>query len=420
MKRCPACQASYPDDDRFCETDGETLVADDPVRSVPTLPVSPPPSDVPVEDTGRRLLEVAPELGPARIGDLVNAALDLAERFERDRLAWQPQAEDFVIRPDGSLGIRQARGVFRRTGSFDARPVMRALGEALLPGPLGLASPGLVRLLTDPRLPPSGTAEARALARAGERPRVVGDRVGLLADLGYRRERQEDALDAHAARGQTLLVLCDGVSASADGRLAATVGVEWACRHGAAGIEQGERGAELVRESIRAAHEAVCRASSDVRTSEAPGATIVVALVEGRRVAIGWAGDSRAYLFAEGRDECLTRDHSWANEMLASGEVTEEEAFAQPLAHALTRCIGPLEDGLDNVDPDVRTVELPPGAVLVLCSDGVWSYFATAEAMGATVRRAGRDPSAVAQVLVHEALLSGGHDNASVAVYVSS
>jgi serine/threonine protein phosphatase PrpC len=155
-------------------------------------------------------------------------------------------------------------------------------------------------------------------------------------------------------------------------------------------------------------------------STEPPGATIVVAVIRKDRVAIGWAGDSRAYIVPEsGTPELLTHDHSWANAMVATGHVTEEEALAQPLAYALTRCIGPLDDSVGDLVPEVRVAPIASGATLVLCSDGVWSYLAKPEAMAAMVGCVDPDPPQIARALVHEALLRGGHDNASVAIYVA-
>ena len=450
MRRCPACHALYPNDDRFCEVDGEVLAEEpDPVLSAaPTLPVAPPPEDVPVLEEARSLLGEGPRVSPPRIESLVRETIELGRRFERANLAWQPQPEDFVLGPDGTLALASARGVFRRTGAFDVRPALRALGEALLDAPAARCSTAIVRLLSDPTLPTLSLDEASAILDAGEElaPEET-PRSAILAHIGYRRAKQQDAVREHAGEGWTVLALCDGVSGSSDGGLAARVGSAAACDRAIELMRAGESVDHVVRDAILAAHRAVCIASRPSqapgrhssrppgplaadRTTESkptlpppsiepPGATIIVAAVRGSRAGIGWAGDSRAYLFGS-RAELLTQDHSWANAMLATGHVSEEEAFAQPLAYALTRCIGPLDDTVGDLVPEVKVVDVPRGSILVLCSDGVWSYLAKPETMAAAVRHAeSRDPGDVARALVHEALLRGGHDNASVAVYVA-
>jgi len=455
MRRCPACHALYPDDDRFCEVDGEVLVAeiDKVLSAAPTLPVAPPPEDVPIVENGRTLLSEGPRLPPDRVVALVGETIALGRRFQRAGLAWQPQPEDFVLTDDGALAVSSARGVFRLAGAFDVRPALRALGEALLDAPAASCSTAIVRLLSDPTLPRLSPDEAIAIVESGEELEPERTTHGAILDhVGYRRETQQDAVRARAGDGWVVLALCDGVSGSSDGGLAARVGSAAACDRAAELMRAGESLEHVVRDAILFAHRAVCVASKPpARVSsrppgplaadrtlesprggsttpppsiEPPGATIVVAAIRepragetAARAGIGWAGDSRAYL-AGPAPEVLTEDHSWANAMLATGHVSEEEAFAQPLAYALTKCIGPLDDTVGDLVPDVRVAVLPAGATLVLCSDGVWSYMAKPEAMAALVRSIGdRDPAEIARVLLHEALLRGGHDNVSVAIY---
>ena len=447
MRRCPACHALYPDDDRFCEVDGEVLASEpDPVLSAaPTLPIAPPPSEVPILEGARTILGEGPRVAPARIAELVRETIAFGRLFEKANLAWQPQPEDFVFQQEGSLALASARGVFKRTGAFDVRPALRALGEALLDAPAAICSTAIVRLLSDPTLPALTPDEALAILEAGEElaPESVR-RAAILAHIGYKRAVQQDAVREQTEDGWTVLVLCDGVSGSSDGGLAARVGSAAACDRACELMRAGESVNHVVRDAILAGHRAVCVASKPMRRSsrppgplaadrtieakpstapppslEPPGATIIVAAIRDERAGIGWAGDSRAYMLGA-RPQLLTHDHSWANAMLATGHVTEEEAFAQPLAYALTRCIGPLDESVGDLVPDVRVVDVPAGATLVLCSDGVWSYLARAEMMNAALLNVGaREPVAIARALVHEALLRGGHDNASVAVYVA-
>jgi len=113
------------------------------------------------------------------------------------------------------------------------------------------------------------------------------------------------------------------------------------------------------------------------------------------------------------------------NEAVARGEVTMAEAMKSPLAHALTKCLGPLETGdgkLQEIAPDARTKALPGPGTLVLCTDGLWNYFPSASAIATLVHGASAglgtraDPSTIARFLVGNALAQGGGDNVSVAV----
>ena len=102
-----------------------------------------------------------------------------------------------------------------------------------------------------------------------------------------------------------------------------------------------------------------------------------------------------------------------------------------PLAHALTRCLGPLDSAdppgssppstrpFVDVTPDVRTRDLPGPGWLLLCSDGLWNYVPSAADLASLVRAAGPDPAParIARRLVTHALARGGQDNTTVLLY---
>jgi protein phosphatase len=126
-------------------------------------------------------------------------------------------------------------------------------------------------------------------------------------------------------------------------------------------------------------------------------------------VEIGHLGDSRAYLYRDGTLAQLTRDHSLMAEMLASGELTPEQAVVHPFRSVITRALG-MES---RVVIDRVARDLLPGDRLLLCSDGLTTMLPDA-AIAALLSRG--DPAAAASALVAEANRAGGVDNISVVV----
>ena len=115
----------------------------------------------------------------------------------------------------------------------------------------------------------------------------------------------------------------------------------------------------------------------------------------------------------------LTRDHSWVNEMVDAGEMTEAEALRSKQAHAITRCLGPLNgEPPDDVPvPSVVTLPAPPGGLLLVCSDGLWNYAAAPDELAALIRSSpDGDALALCRHLVDFALVQGGRDNITAAV----
>jgi len=175
-----------------------------------------------------------------------------------------------------------------------------------------------------------------------------------------------------------------------------------------------------VDRAIRAAHRAVCSQRYD-RRGEPPGTTIVCAFVRGARLVVGWVGDSRAYWITKDGAALLTRDHSWVHDVVARRVMSETDALRHPLAHALTRCLGPLEAAapVRDVEPEVIACPLRAAGHVVLCTDGLWTYYRDPASLGRLVAAAGEGASAarIARHLVNSALVRGGADNVSVAIY---
>jgi len=98
------------------------------------------------------------------------------------------------------------------------------------------------------------------------------------------------------------------------------------------------------------------------------GSTVVALLIEGKRGACVWAGDSRCYLLRDDRLHQLTRDHSLLEQLIDEQKLTTEQASAHPNARALTRAIG----ASDQLKLEVLELEVCPGDVFLLCSDGFY------------------------------------------------
>ncbi len=140
------------------------------------------------------------------------------------------------------------------------------------------------------------------------------------------------------------------------------------------------------------------------------GTTVAAVLVRGDRAAVAHVGDSRVYLYRDGRLEALTDDHSLLAECLRSGYITPDLAGSFPYKHFVTRSLG----AGDSVDVDTAPARAASRATCVLlCSDGL-----------SGVRRRRRDrpePSAAkpdleatARSLVDRANDEGGPDNVTV------
>ena len=114
---------------------------------------------------------------------------------------------------------------------------------------------------------------------------------------------------------------------------------------------------------------------SDQLADNLMGSTVVALLLEGKRGACVWAGDSRCYLWRGRQLYQLSRDHSLQQQLMDEHAMSSEQALAQPGARALTRAIGASE----HLNLSVVELEVLPDDVFLLCSDGLYQNLSHSE-----------------------------------------
>jgi protein phosphatase len=235
--------------------------------------------------------------------------------------------------------------------------------------------------------------------------RVVVGRTAGLSDTGRKRRQNEDAYVCEPP----LFAIADGMGGAQAGEVASGLAAA-AFEEGAAAI-QGEEGAAIV---VRAANARIFERAVHDPAVAGMGTTATVAVVDegAAAVTIAHVGDSRAYLYRNGALEQLTTDHSLVGELVRSGRLTEDEAAVHPHRSVITRALGTDAD----VEVDTRRVEVVPGDLILLCSDGLSAMVRDEEivrVLGAT----GAAPRDAAEALVSAANAAGGEDNVTVVLF---
>jgi serine/threonine protein phosphatase PrpC len=139
------------------------------------------------------------------------------------------------------------------------------------------------------------------------------------------------------------------------------------------------------------------------------GTTLTVLLFAGNQLHMGHVGDSRAYLYRDGRTRQLTEDHSWIQEQVRAGLISVTEAKESRFRNIITRSVG-FEP---SVEPDLAAVAVETGDCFVVCSDGLSNYL-TADEIGQVLT--GHFYRDVAKVFVDLANDRGGDDNVTCLV----
>lgn len=140
------------------------------------------------------------------------------------------------------------------------------------------------------------------------------------------------------------------------------------------------------------------------------GTTLTMALMRGEIATIVNVGDSRAYHLTPETISQITTDHSLVERLVATGQITREEAVDHPQKNVIYRVMG----DRSKVESDVFEQRLQIGEGLLLCSDGlsgmiddnrIWHIWNTSYS-----------PQDVCERLIEEANQAGGEDNVTVVV----
>ena len=233
---------------------------------------------------------------------------------------------------------------------------------------------------------------------------LIGRAAGL-TDTGRRRRQNEDAFVCEPP----LFAVADGMGGAQAGELAS--------RLAAAAIEESAsavRGEEEIARVVRAANARIFEHSVRDPTAAGMGTTATVALVDehAETATLAHVGDSRAYRYREGSLEQLTTDHSLVGELVRSGRLTEDEAAVHPHRSVITRALGTEAD----VDVDTSTIDLRPGDLVLICSDGLSAMVRDEEIVRMLETTSG-DPHDAAEALVAAANEAGGEDNVTVVLF---
>lgn len=245
--------------------------------------------------------------------------------------------------------------------------------------------------------------------------------VGTGQSAGLQRDHNEDTLfvlNASMADGVNelqfgLYLVADGMGGYEYGEIASSVAARAASEFILSKIflpQVDPNGAVPDSSLHEIIEEAVVKAQELVK-QKAPGGgtTLTMAVIIGDQVTISHVGDSRAYfLYADGRIELLTHDHSLVHRLVELGQISEDEALVHPNRNVLYRALGQPEP----LKPDIQTFPMPQPGYLLICSDGLWGSISDTELF--QIIKNAKNPSIACKNLIDAANGAGGPDNISV------
>lgn len=222
-----------------------------------------------------------------------------------------------------------------------------------------------------------------------------------------RRARNEDDALAERVEDRYIFAVADGLGGHAAGDVASRMAIsavreEMACQY--------DDPCDLISTAFAEANRRIWRYNREHRSNA--GTTLVVTVVqENGEIWIGNIGDSRAYLFSNGRI-WHTCDHTRVQRLIDENEISPEEAFGHPMKHLLERALGLGGE----VKPDISRHRCG-SSVLLLSTDGLHD---TLRDERLSQIATSHPPEQAVALLIKEALAEGSSDNITAIVAVIS
>jgi PPM family protein phosphatase len=228
---------------------------------------------------------------------------------------------------------------------------------------------------------------------------------------GLVRSDNEDSFSVYKRSGDKniLLVVCDGIGGHHRGDLASSC----CCRNMVTAWKRRDAGnmgsskdmQDFLDNCVKSANCSLFQQNNQLGVNNPMGTTIVCAVIMESHVVSCHAGDSRLYRLRDDVFEQLTSDHSVVQELINRKLMTPEQAVNHPLAHVISRSVGPTED----VIPEINLFDRKAGDRLLLCSDGLTLH--VKDPMLKAILRDSKTPRDAIDEMMKQALIGGGEDN---------
>lgn len=231
-------------------------------------------------------------------------------------------------------------------------------------------------------------------------------KTAYLSEKGVRSSNQDAILLRLEAGTVPLVAVSDGMGGHLAGEVASALALQLLDRQTRSLDNRPPE--DMLYRAFETANEEVLTAASEDAGREGMGATLVAALLYEDHFITGNVGDSRLYLYSKGKLRQVTVDHSFVQELVRRGVITQKQALTHPRRNVITRCIG-MED---SCKADLFYLHWEKGDRLLLCSDGLCGVLEQGE-LESILERYG-DINKQCQALYKAAMRQGSRDNISI------
>lgn len=236
-------------------------------------------------------------------------------------------------------------------------------------------------------------------------------RIDGATDIGSVRKTNQDTCACGTFSENSVWgIVCDGMGGVNGGNIASALAIEAIETYITEEYEDGMGAGNIkamLNNAVNKANDAVFNKAKNEPDLQGMGTTAVIFVITDRTMHVVHVGDSRAYLKNDDGLERLTMDHSYVQNLINFGQISEEEAKSHPKRNIITKVIGVYEE----IQGDYIAVEFDNGDEAIACTDGLTNYFMDEELLELMDKYRGEE---LIKVLIEQAKERGGSDNITV------
>lgn len=225
-------------------------------------------------------------------------------------------------------------------------------------------------------------------------------------DVGRVRENNEDSYSNYISPDYSLHIVADGMGGHSAGEIASSLAVQYIEDYIKNNFNKNEIFDTIV-EAIKHAHKHIIKLASDTPELKGMGTTVILSLIYEDNLYYANIGDSRIYLYSNNEMIQITKDHSYVQELIDAGVITEEEAKFYP-RNQITSALGTEM----NYKVDIDKLPLSTNDTILMTTDGLTDLIDDNDIYD--VLKMEYSPEDITEILTYMANSTGGKDNITI------
>lgn len=233
--------------------------------------------------------------------------------------------------------------------------------------------------------------------------------IERISDIGNIRELNEDTFGVLEGKYFNLFIICDGMGGHNAGEVASKMAKDTILHTMEHDLHDSP--VEALIAAIKEANQKIFERSASEKTMSGMGTTVTTAVSYDGKLDIAHVGDSSLYIIRDNEIKKITKDHSFVQELVDSGRISQADAKHHPNKNIITRAVGTnAEVAVDTYRLNTRKDDF-----FILCTDGLTDYLSDEEILNEVTSHENKKDSIAA--LAEIAKERGGKDNITLVIF---